>query len=64
MTVIELRELLSQFDDDLIVMIPNICWRPKKGVPVDVPAKNVSQGVNEYDGCIFISDYEEDNDDE
>lgn len=60
MTVKELKELLSQFDDNLLVMIPNRCWNPMKGNFLDVVASNVTRGVNEFDGCIFIDDYEED----
>ena len=60
MTVRELIEKLNQFPDNLIVMIPNIDWNPYNGKSPDIPAKNVIRGVNEADGCIFISDYEED----
>ena len=60
MTVKELIEKLSQFPDDLIVMIPNIDWNPFNKKPQDVPAKHIARGLNEADGCIFIDDYEED----
>lgn len=59
MTVKELKEKLNEFDDNLIVMIPNQEW-PDYSDKLDVPAKHVSQGVNEFDGCLFIDDYEED----
>ena len=58
MTVKELKEKLEQFDDDLLVMIPNQDYGYSS--LQFTPAKNVSQGVNEYDGAIFIDDYEED----
>lgn len=58
MTVKELKEQLNKFDDNLIVMIPNQEW-PYSSLQ-NVPAKNVSQGVNEWDCCLFIDDYEED----
>lgn len=57
MTVKELKEKLDQFDDNLIVMIPNQEW--PYSPELDVPAKHVSQGINEFDGCLFIDDYEE-----
>ena len=59
MTVKELKEKLNEFNDNLIVMIPNRNWNPY-GSPEDVVAKNVSQGVNEFDGAVFIDEYEED----
>lgn len=60
MTVKELRERLEEFDDNLIVMIPNIDWTPLGDEFADVPARHLVQGVNEFDGCLFIDDYEED----
>ena len=64
MTVKELKERLNQFPDNFIVMIPNIdyrCpWDTYENEPHDVPAVNVTCGVNEYDGCLFIDSYEED----
>lgn len=58
MTVGELKEKLNQFSDDLIVMIPNSDFHH---TPIfSVPATNVSRGVNEMDGCVFIDNYEED----
>lgn len=59
MTVKELKEKLNKFDDNLIVMIPDPNWTPEKSWFNCMPAKNVSQGVNEFDGCLFIDDYEE-----
>ena len=56
MTVKELKELLNKFDDNLIVMIPNRYWE-EPGQRYEVPARHVSQGVNEFDGCLFIDDY-------
>lgn len=62
MTVIELRKRLEQFDDNLVVMIPNIKWEPNLIAPTIVPAESIAKGVNEFDNCLLISDYEEDND--
>ena len=62
MTVKELKEKLNGFDDHLIVMIPNINWTPFNNQLDCVPATHVIQGFNEADGCIFIDDYEEDDD--
>ena len=59
MTVKELKECLAEFPDDLIVMIPNIGWTPENNQAEIVKAMNVSRGVNEYDGCVFIDNYEE-----
>jgi hypothetical protein len=60
MTVKELKEKLNQFNDNLIVMIPNKdCFLYQRALP-DVPARNVTQGINGFDGCLFIDDYEED----
>lgn len=62
MTVKELKEKLNQFDDNLVVMIPNEnLYRDPKAIWY-VPAMNVSQGVNELDACVFIDDYMEDED--
>ena len=53
MTVKELKEKLTKFDDNLTVF-----------AMIDMggyfPIRNVSQGVNELDGCVFLDDYEED----
>ena len=62
MTVKELRERLEEFDDNLIIMIPNIDWTPLGDEFADVPARSVIQGVDEFDGCLFIDDYMEDDD--
>ena len=59
MTVKELKEKLNQFDDSLIVLIPRTEPDPNDWLGF-VSAKNVSQGVNEFDGAVFIDDYEED----
>ena len=60
MTVKELKEKLNQFDDNLIVMIPNAGWHPFSIDPPDIPVGSVSQGVNEFDGGLFLDGYEED----
>lgn len=61
MTVKELKEKLNKFDDNLLVMIP--CENPDmcEYFPF-TSAKHVSRGLNEADGCVFISDYVEDDD--
>ena len=59
MTVKELKEKLNQFDDHLIVMIPNMNWTPFNNQFECVPATNVAQGINEFDGVLFIDDYVE-----
>ena len=51
MTVKELKERLNQFDDNLIILIPNSMGY--------ISAKNIAKGVNEFDGCVFIDDYTE-----
>lgn len=56
MTVRELKELLSVFPENAQVVIssnllPDHIWY--------IPAKNISVGVNEFDGLVFIDDYEE-----
>ena len=60
MTVKELKEKLEQFDDNLLVMIPNRWYLETDCKTFEVPARNVSRGVNEFDGCLFIDEYEED----
>ena len=59
MTVKELKEKLNQFPDHLVVMIPNMSWTPFNNQFECVTAKNVTQGVNEFDGALFIDDYVE-----
>lgn len=59
MTVKELKEKLNQFDDYLIVMIPNREYGSGDSMFPDTPALHISQGVNELDGYVFIDDYEE-----
>ena len=39
-------------------MIPNRYWE-EAGQPHEVTARSVVQGVNEFDGCLFIDEYEE-----
>ena len=60
MTVKELREKLSEFDDNLIVTVPNIEWSPYNDeLPYEF-ATNCSRGINEAEGYIFIGWYNED----
>ena len=58
MTVKELKEELRKFDDNLLVMIPRTDPDPKDWLGF-VSVKNISQGVNELDGCLFLDDYTE-----
>lgn len=56
MTVSELQERLSCFPPNAQVVLsssflPDHIWY--------VPVRNVSNGVNEFDGLVFIDDYEE-----
>ena len=60
MTVKELKEQLNKFTDNCIVMIPNSWDSEKENKFGMVPALHVSQGVNEFDGIVFIDDYMED----
>lgn len=56
MTVKELKEKLSQYPDDLLVLYPSeLCGYHH--------VRNVSRGINEYDGLVFIDNYREDEDD-
>ena len=59
MTVKELKEKLSKFPDNCIVCIPTINCDAIGNVNY-VCAQNVSQGINELDGIVFIDDYVED----
>lgn len=62
MTVRELKEKLEQFPDNLIVMIPNERLHLDPDAIWCVPATCVARGTNECDGCLFIDDYVEDED--
>ena len=57
MTVKELIEKLKQFPENCTVMIPD------DYSPIGyTPLTDISRGVNEADGCVFLTDYEEDED--
>ena len=63
MTVKELKEKLNQFDDNCIVMIPNKEYYSGDSLFPDTVAIHITQGVNEFDGVIFIDgSWEEDDD--
>ena len=53
MTVKELKDRLGNFPDDYIVFVPDSM---EIGY---TQALHVSSGVNEFDRCIYIDDYEE-----
>ena len=55
MTVKELKEKLNQFDDNLVVMMPT-----DANIVGYTYMLNISQGLNELDGCLFIDAYTED----
>ena len=62
MTVKELKKKLEQFPENCVVMIPDPNWTPDKRWTPYVHATSVTIGINEEDGCVFISDYVEDED--
>jgi hypothetical protein len=65
MTVRELKERLNLFHDNCIVCVPNPDYDPtKKGSFSYTVALNVTQGINEFDGLVFIDDYVEDDEDD
>lgn len=64
MTVKELKEKLNQFPDNCIVCIPNQNLYRLRNAKHYVVALNVAQGINEFDGLVFIDDYMEDDEDE
>lgn len=51
MTVKELKEVLNNFDDDLLVKFP---------YPLYVDCTDVFQGINGMDGCVMLDNYSED----
>lgn len=58
MTVKELKEKLERFPENCIVMIPD------SESPIGyTSATHIARGSNEADGCVFICDYVEDDDD-
>ena len=59
MTVKELKEKLNEFDDNLIVTVPNIDWSPYNDQPLYEKATSVVKGFNEAEGYIFIGNYYE-----
>lgn len=61
MRVKELKELLSKFDDNLIVFIPNSFDVDK---PDYIELLHASRGINEMDGMLILDDYEEDDEDD
>jgi hypothetical protein len=67
MTVKELKEALNRFDDNLLVLMPlpqTIIYDQLTFPYPYAHITNVTQGVNELDGCVFLDDYEEDDEDD
>lgn len=64
MTVKELKEKLEQFPENCVVLIPNADWNPSGFTPSHVPVACVTIGCNELDGCVFLDEYEEDEDED
>ena len=64
MTVGELKAKLEQFPDDLHVFVPNAFYGMGEHEPDSVLAQDVYIGVNEFDNCLFIDAYVEDEDGE
>ena len=62
MTFKELKEKLEQFPENCMVMIQDNNWTPDKSWTPHVHATSVTIGINQEDGCAFISDYVEDDD--
>lgn len=54
MTVKELKEELSKFDDNLTVLISSECQSL-----VYTPCTNVAKGINELDCCVILDDCDE-----
>ena len=59
MTVKELKEKLNEFDDNLIVMIPNDRLHSNPEAFWCTVATDIYQGVNEADGSVFIQNMDE-----
>ena len=53
MTVKELKEKLTQFPEDCVVLIPS------NNAFIYTRAENVTMGFNEMDGCVIIDEYVE-----
>lgn len=64
MTVKELKEKLERFPENCVVLIPNANWTPYGNLLSHVPVTCVTIGCNEFDGCVFLDDYVEDEDEE
>ena len=60
MTVKELKEKLNQFSEDLMVFVPNSDLHRLPHPVWYVEANCVAQGINEFDGCLYICEAEED----
>lgn len=62
MTVKELKKILNQYDNDLVVMIPNRKWTLFGDQPLCVEVDHVSKGI--LGKGLFMCDFEEDEKDE
>lgn len=64
MTVGDLKAKLEQYPDDMWVMIPNRNPECYFTAPEFITPLNVTVGVNEFDNCLFIDAYVEDEDED
>lgn len=55
MTVKELKEQLSRFNDNYLVMMPRVDSGADPHFPY-ITVSHISQGVNEFDICLFLED--------
>lgn len=64
MKVGELKAKLEQYPDDLHVFVPNVLlfYDMEEHESDVVLAQSVYRGVNEYDNCLIIDAYAEDED--
>ena len=58
MTVKELKESLSQFDDKFIVIMPKSGFKYSRFIFPYTSRINISQGINELDCAVIIDEYE------
>ena len=59
MTVKELKEALSQFNDKFTVLMPKSDFENSESLFPYTSRINISQGINELDCAVIIDDYGE-----